>query len=281
MAAVLALLASLLWGVVDFLGGTTSRRLPTFAVIGGDTFMALVRLLPIVALTGHLDDDLSYLPWAIAAGLVGLVAVAAFYAALAAGTMGVVAPIAAVGVILPVLVGLAQGEEPSLLQLLGAVITISGVFLASGPEIRGSGQGGARPILLAFVAAVGFGGVLILIAEGSDESVPMTLVAMRVATLSVLLTAALVLRTLGGLRLRDAPVLTAIGWGDVGANAAFAVATTSGLVSLTAVLASLYPAVTVLLARLVHKEQLRRIQDLGAVLTLGGVVLIAAGGGAG
>src|SRR3954452_5916085 len=190
--------------------------------------------------------------------------------------MGVVAPIAATGVIVPVGIGLAKGESPSALQLTGAVIAILGVVLASGPDMRGSRESGTtRPLVLAFVAAAGFGFALYFIAVGSDHSVVMTLVFMRVVDIGVIAVLALSVRHLGGFTRRDLPSLTVLGGSDIVANALYGVATRSGLVSLTSVLASLYPAVTVVLARRVHGEHMRRIQDVGVVATLCGVAMLA------
>ncbi|HEY7598857.1 MAG TPA: EamA family transporter, partial [Candidatus Limnocylindrales bacterium] len=208
---------------------------------------------------------------------VGLVC---FYAALAAGTMGVVSPIAALGVVVPVLVGLARGERPATMQLVGIVIAVVGVVLASGPELRG--RAGATPLLLAAVAAGGFGLALLFIAEGSRSSTLMTLVTMRVTSVSVLavaLVAALRRRSRSRLALdrQDLWLVVLIGLGDVAANLTFGLASTRGLVSVIAVLGSLYPVVTVLLARLVHGERLGAAQSMGVAGALGGVALIAAG----
>jgi drug/metabolite transporter (DMT)-like permease len=299
VSAVLALLSSLLWGAADFLGGTVSRRFHPLAVVGGSQAMGLLGLLVVAALVGELDSGLGYLPWGIAAGLVGLVALASFYTALATGTMGVVAPVAALGVVVPVVVGIVAGESPSAGQLVGIVVAVAGVVLAAGPQASGVAAHGVRngspgrrsrspsprrspsPLVLAAVAAVGFGLVLVLVAGGSRHSAVMTLLAMRVSSVSTLAVLALRLRTVGGLRRGQIGVLAAIGAGDTLANAAYAVATHSGLVSVTAVLASLYPAVTVLLAFGVHGERMRPVQNTGVVVTLAGVALIAAGGGAG
>jgi drug/metabolite transporter (DMT)-like permease len=280
VSALLALLSSVMWGISDFLGGTASRRLSPIAVIGASQAIAVGGLLIIAGVTGAYDDPTGYVGWALAAGLLGLIALSAFYAALASGTMGVVAPIAAAGVVVPIGVGLARGESPSSLQIAGAFVTVFGVVLASGPELRGR-TGGARPLLLALVAAAGFGALLVFVAEGSDDSVTMTLLVMRVVSVVLVAVAAVTLRNMGGLGRSDLPLLAVIGAFDVAANACYAVATQSGLVSLTAVFASLYPAVTVLLARQIHGERLRRIQDAGVGVTLLGVVLMAAGGGTG
>lgn len=281
MSALLALLASLLWGTADFLGGTASRHTPVSSVLGLSQLTALLGLVPVAVLTGELDADRAYVVPGVVAGLAGMVALGAFYRALATGTMGVVAPVAALGVVVPVAVGLLQGEAPSALQLLGIGVAVAGVVLASGPELRGKGAGGAAPLVLALVAAVGFGAVLVLIAEGAESSVVMTLLTMRLAAVLALTAALLALwrRRSPDLQVRRGalPLIAAVGAGDVLANGAFALAsaTAGALVSVTAVLASLYPVVTVLLARQVHGERLRRVQVVGVVGALGGVVLLA------
>jgi drug/metabolite transporter (DMT)-like permease len=275
MAAVLALFASLLWGSSDFLGGTASRRTAVLAVVGGSQVLALIGLCLVATATGSWGDPTGYVPWAIAGGVVGTSALVAFYAALAAGTMGVVAPIAALSAVIPVAVGLARGERPSVLALTGIAVAVAGVVLASGPEL--TGRAGARPLALAVLAAIGFGGVLVLVFEGASTSPLMTLVGMRATSVTVLLLTALAVRSTGGLRRRDVPLLAGIGLGDAGANWAIGVASNSGLDSVVAVLGSLYPVITVLLARALHGERLRPVQNGGVALALAGVVLIAAG----
>jgi drug/metabolite transporter (DMT)-like permease len=282
MTAVLALLSSLIWGAADFLGGTLSRRAQAVAVVGASQVLSLVAIVPVVLITGGLHDPTGYLPWAVAAGLTGMVSLIAFYAALAVGTMGVVAPVAATGVIVPVVIGLAGGERPSGLQLCGIALAVAGVVLASGPEIRGVEQhqarGGVRALALALVAAVGFGLVLWLLAKGGEYSVSMTLAVQRTSSLVVVVVLLLLFRSTGGLGVRDVPLLAVIGIGDATANGLYTLATRGGLVSLVAVLGSLYPVVTVLAARFVHGERLRPVQNTGVASALVGVVMIASGG---
>jgi drug/metabolite transporter (DMT)-like permease len=274
----LALLSSLLWGTADFLGGTATRRLPAAAVVGLSQATALVLLVPVALLLGARPDHL--LP-GVVAGAVGLLGLGAFYAALAGGTMGVVAPVASLGVLLPVAVGLARGEVPSALQAAGIALAVAGVVLASGPEL--SGGASARPLLLAVGAAAAFGLVTVLLADGSkgpQGAVVVTLLVMRATSVGLAALAyALVRRR--GFRTRvtpaDGPLLLAIGLGDVGANACYAVASRSSLLTVVAVLGSLYPVATVLLARRLHAERLRPVQVLGVVGALGGVALLAAG----
>jgi drug/metabolite transporter (DMT)-like permease len=281
MAALLALLSSLLWGAADFLGGTISRRLPALLVVGASQFAGLLTVTVVAAAVGEFSAPTGYLPWAVAAGLAGLGGLVAFYRALAIGTMGVVSPIAALGVVVPVAVGLGRGERPGAVQLVGIVVAVLGVVLASGPEL--SGRAGARPLLLAVAAAVGFGLALLFISEGAQTSTLMTLVTMRatsvfvVALLLVSQLAARSRRTPVRLTARDLPLIAVIGIGDAAANLTFGWASTRGLVSVVAVLGSLYPVVTVLLARVVHHERLAVVQNAGVVAALAGVGLIAAG----
>ncbi len=277
MAALLALLSSVLWGGADFLGGTLSRRLPALLVVGASQLAGLLSVAVVAAAAGELDAPTGYLPWAVAAGLAGLGGLVAFYRALAMGTMGVVSPIAALGVVVPVAVGLARGERPGAVQLLGIVVAVLGVVLASGPEL--SGRAGAKPLLLAAAAAVGFGLALLFIAEGAQTSTLMTLVTMRVTSVLVvaLLLVSLARRTPRRLSTRDLPLIAVVGISDAAANLTFGWASTRGLVSVVAVLGSLYPVVTVLLARVVHHERLAPVQNIGVVAALAGVGLIAAG----
>lgn len=284
MGALLATLSSLLWGTGDFLGGTLSRRVHPVAVIRSAHGMAAVVVAVVVTATGEWGRT-GAVGWGIVAGIVGSSGLALFYAALSRGTMGVVAPIAGTGVVLPVVVGLAQGDEPGLVALVGIVTTIVGVVLVSGPE-RGSVadpahepvERGVGPVVLALLAAVCFGSGQVLIAEGSDVSVAMTIFSMRAATLvgsTVLL--ATVLRAAARPTRADRRTTASIAVTDTGAMACFSLATTMGALSISAVLASLYPAVTAVLAWRVHGERLRRIQLAGAAATLAGVALIAAG----
>jgi drug/metabolite transporter (DMT)-like permease len=284
VSALLALLSSVLWGSADFLGGILSRRLPAVLVVAASQAMGLLAVAAVAVASGALDSPTGYVPWALAAGLTGVIGLVAFYAALASGTMGVVSPIAALGVVVPVIVGFAQGERPDLVQLIGIGIAIAGVVLASGPEL--SGKAGVRPLVLAVVAAFGFGGALLFIAKGARDSTVMTLLTMRVTSVTVLGIALVVMAsrsrregTPGAPRLssRDLALLAVVGVGDALANLTFGWASTRGLISIAAVLGSLYPVVTVLLARFFLHERLGRIQTLGVVGALAGVAFIGAG----
>jgi drug/metabolite transporter (DMT)-like permease len=159
-----------------------------------------------------------------------------------------------------------------------------GVVLASGPEISGGDPAGRRPLMLALVAAVGFGLVYVFIDGGSQHSVVMTLVLMRATSVTLVLCVGIAF-LLKGFRPRRASVpsrgeivvIGFVGLTDLGANGLYGLATRHGLVSVVAVLASLYPAVTVVLARVIEGERMRRIQGFGVIFALCGVVLLGAG----
>lgn len=216
MAAALALLSSVLWGSADFGGGLLTRRLSAYAVVGASQAAGLLAVTVAVVATGGFDADPGWLPWAVAAGAAGAVGLVCFYSALASGTMGVVSPIAALGAVVPVIVGLVEGERPSALALTGIAVALVGVVAASGPELRG--DTGARPVVLAVAAGIGFGLTIVFLARGAEASALLTLWGMRATSVSAFLLAAVVLRAAGGLTARDLAPLATVGVADAGAN---------------------------------------------------------------
>jgi drug/metabolite transporter (DMT)-like permease len=286
MGLVLALLSSVLWGTSDFMGGTASRRLPPVTVVIWSEMCGIVVILVVAVATGGFTAPTGYIPWAIMGGIVGMLGIVAFYRALATGTMGVVAPIAAVGVAVPVFAGLLSGDRPAALQDAGLVVAILGVVLASGPELRAgpdstseSRRTSLQPLLLACVAALGFGLVFIALDHGARTSTVMTLLLMRAVSVSVLVLTGLATRIPLRFARTDVPTLALIGILDLGANATFAIATGHGLLALVSVLSSLYPAVTAILAAVRHDERLGKVQLAGVTGAILGVVLIASGSG--
>ncbi|WP_377642231.1 DMT family transporter [Oryzobacter terrae] len=273
MVSLLALASSLVWGTSDFFAGLASRRHPAVVVVGWTQGLALVVVSAIVLFRWqHFTLD-TWPLWSVAAGLAGMTGLVCFYSALSTGTMGVVAPIASLGVVVPVVLGVASGDTPSAWAWVGMLVAVVGVTLASGPEL--SGEVGARPVVLASVAAVGFGLALFFLDRGARESALLTLWGMRLTSVTVLVVAALVVRSVGSVRPREIPGLLAIGCGDLAANFLFGIASSRGQVSVASVLGSLYPVATIVLARLVIGERLRRIQQVGVLLALGGAAVIA------
>ena len=275
MAIALALLSSCLWGTGDFLGGLRSKARSAYAVVAGSQLAGLVAIALVALAVGAYDAPYGWIPWSVLAGLVGATGLVAFYSALAAGTMGVVSPIAGLGVAVPVIVGFLRGEEPSAVQAIGIAVALVGALATSGPEF--SAAASARAVGLAAFSGVCFGMVFVAIDRGAESSPLMTMVGMRTSSVFVFALVALALRTMGALDRTDLPALSAVGLFDVAANLSFAVASTLGYVSIVSVLGSLYPVVTVLLARVVLHERLRSVQTTGVGVTLLGVVLISAG----
>lgn len=274
MAAVLALVSSLMWGSADFLGGTTSRRLPALAVYGLSQVVGLVGLVVVVTVWWSWDDDPGYWPYAVGSSLLGLVSMVAFYRALALGPMGIVSPLVSLGVLVPVVVGLASGERPGPVELAGIGLALLGILLASGPELTGAES--ARPLMLATLAALAFGGMFVLMAEGSAYSPLMTMTGMRITTVLIMGLVWLRVRSLGGAGRADVPALVGIGLLDVAANVTYGYATTMGMLTTVAVLGNLYPVVTAVLAALVLRERLRAIQYVGVVVAITGVLTLSA-----
>jgi drug/metabolite transporter (DMT)-like permease len=168
-----------------------------------------------------------------------------------------------------------QGERPGTLQVAGITVALIGVILASGPELNGKVN--PRPVFLALFAALTFGFCVYFMAKGGQINPTMTIAAMRATQVSIVVVIAVALRSIGGLVKKDLPFLAAIGMTDAGANVLFAFAASLGLLSVVAVLGSLYPIVTVLLAWWIHKERLMPVQYLGIAVTFSGVALISLG----
>ena len=273
----LALASSVAWGTSDFLGGLRSRRVSALTVLLVSQPVGLVLALGVALIVG--GDPLSTRDTLIAAGAGAAVVMAlgAFYKAMALGSMTVVATIGALGVLVPVIAGLVQGDRPGAIQAVGAVAGIVGVVLVArepDPEWRTAGR---LAVGLAALAALGFGTFFLGIDATSGPSPAWTIVAARTGGVLTLVVAAAFVRPSMRIEGDVLPSLVAIGLFDVTANSLFAVATNHGLLSLVAVAGSLYSAVTVLLARFVLGERLAAQQRAGVLVALGGVALIAAG----
>jgi drug/metabolite transporter (DMT)-like permease len=279
LAISLALTASLSWGFADFLGGIKSRALPLLTVILFSQLAGLALAAVIVAARGDGPPSGDFALWAGLSALAGLSGLAAFYRGLSIGAMPVVAPISGLSAAVPLVFGLATGERPSAAQAVGIALALAGVVLTSrekAPEDPHRTRVAAG-VGLALVAALGFGGFFVLIQQASDPDPMWAVLANRIAGVTVLTAIALAARPRLALPLTESSQLISIGLFDMGANALYTVATLHGLVSVVAVLASLYPVVVVALAHLVLDERLRAWQAVGVALVLAGVGLISSG----
>jgi drug/metabolite transporter (DMT)-like permease len=277
-AVLLALGAAAAWGLSDFFGGMASRARPAVAVLATTQLVGLLPLTLVVLLFAGAPPSGVWAP-GVLAGLGTGLGVLALYRALAIGPMSVVAPLFSLGAIVPVAVGIASGDRPSWVQGVGIVAAVAGCFLAArAPDHEG------RPvvragIVIALLAALGIGIGIVGLDAAADEDVLWGLEAGRITGFVAVSTVALAV--LGPTRLRGQvrPLrpLMAIGLIDVSANTSLALASTLGPLAVVSVLSSIYPVVTVLLARLVLRERMQSVQVVGVGLAFGGVAALVAG----
>ncbi len=286
MAALLALVSSLFWGVADFVGGLASRRSTPLQTLVLTTPAGFVVVVPVAFLIGGQLAG-SALP-GIVAGVCGAMGILLLYAALTLGPMGVVSPISAVlGAAIPVVVGLGRGERPGGAAYVGmalAVVAIVTVGLEpTAPTDDATHQRvSARALLLAIGAGLGIGLFFATIALAPADAGLWPIVFARGTSSLILVVLGIVvaLRTKTPVMPVSTPVraqAVVAGVLDVTANAFYLVATQTGLLSIVAVLGSLYPAATVVLARLVLAERLRPMQKVGMVTAIVAAVLLALG----
>ena len=278
MAPAYALLASLAWGVGDFMGGLKSRLMPALVVMAVSQPFGLVALVIAVAVrgTGPPGPEVA---WAALAAVFGTLGLIAFYRGMAAGAISVVVPLAAVAAGIPVIWGLTQGDHVSFLQEVGFVAALGGGLMAS-LERGATRRQFAAGTGWALLALLGFGGYFIPLHASAAHDWLWPSLIFRAVSVTLVWSALLLTRQrqrVRGVR-PHLVVLAAIGLLDTGGNTLFAAASAShGLLSVVSVLASLYPAVTVLLARFALGERVERSQNIGILVTLAGVVLISAG----
>lgn len=277
MAALLALLGAGSWGAGDFLGGLASRRVAVLTVLVVSQALGLAGVLLWALLTGDPFPGVTALLPAFGAGVAGLVGLAALYRGFAVGAMGIVAPISAASPLVPLAVDAAHGIVPGTVQWLGISLVLAGIGALSyqpGAPGRSRVAAGAG---LAALAALGFGGFVVGIDAGADESAAWAVVAARATSVGLALAVALATTT----RLRPprtvVPLLVGVAAFDTGANVLVAAATTRAAAGIVGVLGALYPIVTVVLARVLLGERLPLGRRLGGVLALTGAALVAVG----
>jgi drug/metabolite transporter (DMT)-like permease len=276
LAALLAIAGALGWGVGDFLGGLAARRLAVLTVLVVSQAVGLVGVYLWVAISGDTFPGVVELLPAAAGGIAALAGLAALYRGFAIGAMGIVAPISAASPIVPLGVDAARGETPSATQWFGIVLVVVGIVaLSRAPSTEGSRI--AAGAGLAIVAALGFGLFFVGIDAGSDESAAWAVAAARSASLPVAVVAALVTATALTTTRRVFPLVAGVGVFDTGANVLVAVASTHVAIGIVAVLASLYPITTVVLAWLVLGERLGVSKRVAGAVALVGAALVAAG----
>ena len=280
LALAISLASAASWGVSDFLGGQQTRRLPVLGVLAVSQPAGLVLIAVLIAVTGADPISAGKLGIAFLAGAASLGGLAAFYSAMAMGTVSVVAPIASLGVVVPVVAGLARGDSPAAIQLVGLLPAIGGVVILSyeeQPDRPETARAARLSVILAIVAGLGFGIFFTGLDVAAADRPGWAILAVRMGGVATVLVALLASRPrLAGVGGAWA-ILIVIGAFDVLANALFAIASTKGVLPVVAVGGSMYPAFTVALAHGVLGERLARLQWAGVLLALAGVTMIAAG----
>lgn len=282
LAAFLALTASFLWGSSDFIGGYESRRSTVWAVALVSQVMALVVGLLVVAVARPAGPTSFELIAPVIAGVAITSSALAEYRSMELAEMSVVAPIFAGAAIVPVAWGLAVGERPGVVQVLGMALTIGGIVLISRPESGAPAPPTAARtrragVLLAVFAALMIGVVLVAYDYGGDAEPFWTVAIARASALLTLVVALAVRRPAVHLSARSIPASVLLGVLLVTANVLFTVASTIGLLSVVAVLGWLSPAVTVFWAQALLHERLRLLQWAAAAAVLAGVICLALG----
>jgi drug/metabolite transporter (DMT)-like permease len=277
--AAYSVIAVFLWGTADFAGGYGSRRANAFVLTAFSHVCAFVVMCAIaLAQHGPFPDRVSTL-WALTAGAVGGFSLAIFYRALARGQMGLTAPIAALmGAAIPTLADVAMEGAPSRWSMGGFVLAIFAIWLITRPEPTGRSDDAGRPagVAMAALAGVGFAGFYLCIHQATGSPVWIATIS-RVGSFTA--TAVAVVVTRAPLQL-DAPRAgfgAVAGIFDITASTLFIYASQRGRLDEAVVITSLYPAITVLLARLFLKEQFSRWKFVGLLAALAAVPMIAAG----
>jgi drug/metabolite transporter (DMT)-like permease len=273
MTAAAALLASVAWGVADFLGGLKSRTVPVLVVLLLAQVSGVLAIGLVVAIAGNAPP--ASVLWAALAGLFGTLGLASFYRGMAVGAISVVAPIAAVGAIVPVVFGIATGDDVSRLQGVGFGLALSGVALASFERHEAGAIRIAAGVPWAIAAVVGFGGYYVPMHEASEQDFLWAALVFRITVALVAVTAWLVVRAPLRAARGHLGAIMMIGILDTAGNTLFAAASSQGEVSVVSVLATLYPVTTVALAALVLSERIDRLQLVGVASAIVGVVLIS------
>jgi drug/metabolite transporter (DMT)-like permease len=277
LAIALALGSSLAWGVSDFLGGLKSRTFPLFLVLLISQGAALIALAVIVAALGEPPPGGDFLLFAAFAGISETIGVAALYRGLAVGVMSIVAPVAATAPVVPLVVGLALGELPGTVQGAGIALAVVGIVLTACRSDSGDerGQATGASVLFGALCALGFGSFYVAMDAASEGEIQWALLFARATSVAAFLVA--FTRPGPVPSRRDVPVIALIGVLIIAADAMYATASTKGVLGVVAALSTLFPIVTIALARIYLRELVEPRQQLGIGLSLSGVVAISAG----
>ncbi|MCJ7726720.1 MAG: EamA family transporter [Acidimicrobiia bacterium] len=281
MAVFLAILSAAAFGGADFVGGLASRRASAISVVVTGHLMGLAVVVAVAPWFGSAGVGIADFLWGAAAGASGALGLTLLYHALATTRFSVAAPAAALlGAAVPVVFGLAIGERPSAAAWIGIAIALPAILLISGLRNDGSALAATtrRAVWLGSAAGVLFGLWGVFISRTADTSGAWPLVGARLASLLTMAAVAVVMARPLLATGKAMRISLAVGAADMAANMLLLAALHEpGLVSLVLLISALYPAGTVLLARVVLHERMSRTQVVGLLLAGIGIGLIAAG----
>jgi drug/metabolite transporter (DMT)-like permease len=282
VAIAMALACALTYGVADYCGGRASRTLASVVVTVTGQVVSLALIAAALAFYGGSGPTTDSWRWGLVGGLAGAVGLACFYHALARGVMSVVAPTTAVvAVIIPILVGLAQGERPRIVGYVGMGVAVISVALVSGALNRHGGGVSPTVMAAAVVAGLGFGFLFVCLERAGDDSGLWPLLPVRLASVTLIGLLVVVSAVRGaapfGVEGAGPAVRLAVAAGvlDMGANVLYLEAVRRGDLSTVGVVSSLYPVSTTALALLLDRERVTRWQTAGMLLAAVAVVLVA------
>lgn len=276
MEVILGGISSILYGLGDFLGGEGARRAPAAAIVLWAGVISFPMILVVAAVVGGEATIGDYLLGSLA-GASGGLGLVFLFAGLGRGQAAAVAPVAAaLAAVVPVVVAVIDGERPSTLSWVGVVVAVPAIVLSA--WVADPGEVSRGSWLYGVAAGLGFGGFTAIIGFTSEESNLLPLVTSRLSTmLIVLLLAGLGIWKLSGFGSVPRSIVAGNALLDVSGNVALLLALRAGSLALAAVAASFYPAVTVIMARIVNAEHLHGRQVFGLGLTLLAMTAIALG----
>lgn len=266
--------SAMIWGAADFCGGLATRRSDVFGVLFVSSLIGSLLLVVPLLIWQEPFPGITDLLWGSAGGACGIIGITAFYIGLAKGRMGVVAPVAAViTAILPVVAGVFLEGLPQAIKYAGFALGLLSIWLIS--RSSGSSAITLNKLGLPIVAGLCFGAFFIFLDQAADTALIWPLIGSRVTSISMLVLVSLVMRKRLLPPKDKIPLIMLAGVLDTGGNLFYMLAARAGRLDIAAVLSSLYPAATVILARMILKELIDRWQMIGILAAMGAVVLIA------
>lgn len=274
MAVAYGLCSAIAWGAGDFSGGLATRRINVLLVVLWSQLIGAVVLVTLALVFGETVPAMATLMHGAMAGLVGAIGLAALYRGLAIGRMGIVAPISALtAAMIPVGFGVFLEGMPSTIQLAGFALAVAAIGMIS--YSRGEGGIELQEWAHALAAGAGFGLFFVFIDRASGQAVLWPLVAARATSIPCMLTLVMLRKEMASPSKSHLLLLITVGLFDAAGNTFFALASRIGRLDISAVLASLYPASTVLLAWMILRERLLPRQWAGVAMAAAALVMIS------